>query len=157
YISLPPPFKSACGSRTLKTSKIYSRSKCVMECTTRKVIRQCGCRLLGLPDLPEYNGSKHCTPKEMFSCGIFDYPSSSEVKVSFLNALFKYFLTSDSSYSTDNPGRECDCPKTCTQIQHKIAQINVISLMSESFLRETFPFRETPNKDQEIRNLMTSF
>ncbi|XP_020894439.2 acid-sensing ion channel 2, partial [Exaiptasia diaphana] len=64
---LKHPYSSACGSKKLVTSNEYVRSICILECNTREMIKKRGCRLLGMPNLPEFNTTGYCNPSEIIS------------------------------------------------------------------------------------------
>ncbi|XP_020906739.1 acid-sensing ion channel 3 [Exaiptasia diaphana] len=147
YISLPSPYKSECGSRPLETSKSYTQSKCLMECETRKVIRQCGCKLLGMADLPGFKGSKYCNPEELTSCLFANLTIEEGQNIE--TVLAKFSITYDSSFSSDNPKEECNCPKPCKKIQYKIAQLNTVTALSESFWNDYYSAykQNSPNGD----------
>lgn len=46
---LEAPFKPACGTKNLLTSKTYSASRCRAECNFKYLMELCKCRFLTLP------------------------------------------------------------------------------------------------------------
>ncbi|KXJ18124.1 Acid-sensing ion channel 3 [Exaiptasia diaphana] len=62
---LPPPFRSACGSKKLVTSNVYTQRRCMIECFTRAMIKSRGCKILGMPNLPGFHHIGYCSPSEI--------------------------------------------------------------------------------------------
>lgn len=55
-ISLPKPFKSACGEKNLEPAfKIYSEYACLVDCYTRMAVNACNCRMLSMPSIGKWN------------------------------------------------------------------------------------------------------
>ncbi|XP_020912339.1 acid-sensing ion channel 2-like [Exaiptasia diaphana] len=129
YNRLKPPYKSKCGSKKLETSKVYSLSTCLLECSTRKVVKKCGCKLFGMANLTEFSQIKYCNPDEMISCGVYTM-----TKKKYLRTLSSILSTLTFGYRLPNNPQECGCPRPCKEIKYSTRVNDANFLTSDVFL-----------------------
>ncbi|KXJ28989.1 Acid-sensing ion channel 3 [Exaiptasia diaphana] len=88
----PSPYPSNCGSKKLFNFESYSQPSCWVECVSKIVAEQCGCRNLGMVPTG-VSATRFCNSTEASNCVIS---------------------------STRNINAKCDCPPKCESIQYNV-------------------------------------
>ncbi|KXJ07731.1 acid-sensing ion channel 2 [Exaiptasia diaphana] len=148
YNSLKYPYQSKCGSKKLETSKVYTRSTCILECSTRKIIKKCGCKLMGMANLTEFSQIKYCNPEEMISCQV--YMPKTDVESKLLNVL----STLTFGYRLPNNPQECGCPRPCKEIKYSTRVNDADFLTSDVFLEDAV---DSTQNEKMNRNYMKKY
>ncbi|KXJ08750.1 Acid-sensing ion channel 4 [Exaiptasia diaphana] len=77
-IHLAEPYPARCGTKKLKSSNVYSETRCLMEQYANEIETKCGCRLIGSPVISNFNSADNACPTNCTNV-IYDVQSSSIV------------------------------------------------------------------------------
>ncbi|KAL9964428.1 hypothetical protein ACROYT_G028070 [Oculina patagonica] len=95
-INLPAPYESNCLDKNETNIPGYSKYTtlaCMLTCQTKYVVRKCGCRDVGMPDV---GNASVCSPLESIDCVHKEKGNFQKLK-----------------------GRKCDCPVPCDIVSFK--------------------------------------
>ncbi|XP_032228649.2 acid-sensing ion channel 3 [Nematostella vectensis] len=123
-VSLPPPFPTKCGSRTLEHYERYSTKGCEYECFAKDFVRKFKCKVLGMAPIKEIRNASFC-PVSVVSAALMDFHKNWHLEL-------------------------CDCPKPCETVNYN-AQLSTAHYPAPSLLDELskFPLEGFVNKSKE--------